>query len=70
VGAPADLVTLDLDGVRMAGFEPETVLQGVVFGATAADVRTVIVDGIEIVRDGRHWINPSELHEAIRRVTA
>jgi formiminoglutamate deiminase len=68
-GAPADLVTVSLDGVRMAGSDPETVLQALVFSATAADVRSVIVDGVEIVRDGRHGIEPGALHEAIRGVT-
>ena len=68
VDAPADLVSVGLDSVRMAGSEPETVLQTVVFAATAADVRTVIVDGVEIVRDGRHSIQPDELHSAVLRV--
>ena len=62
-------VTVSLDGVRMAGSDPETVLQALVFSATAADVRSVIVDGVEIVRDGRHGIDPSALHEAVRAVT-
>ena len=68
-GAPADLVTVALGGVRVAGFDAETVLDAVVFGATASDVRNVLVDGVEVVRDGRHAIGPSELHEAIRAVT-
>jgi formiminoglutamate deiminase len=69
VGAPADFVTVDLlDSVRMAGSEPETVLQTIVFSATAADVRTVIVDGVEIVRDGCHSIHPGDLHSAVLRV--
>jgi formiminoglutamate deiminase len=66
VGAPADFVAVDvLDSVRMAGWEPETVLQTIVFSATAADVRTVVVDGVEIVRDGCHRIQPDELHSAV-----
>ena len=69
VGAPADLVSVSLDGVRIAGSDPETVLQALVFSATAADVRSVIVDGVEIVRHGRHAIDPSALHEAVRAVT-
>jgi cytosine/adenosine deaminase-related metal-dependent hydrolase len=69
VGAPADLVTVSLDDVRMAGSDPETVLQTLVFSATAADVRSVIADGVEIVRDGHHGIAPSALHEAVRAVT-
>jgi formiminoglutamate deiminase len=69
VGARADLVTVSLDGVRMAGSDLDTVLQALVFSATAADVRGVIVDGVEIVRDGHHAIAPSALHEAVRAVT-
>jgi formiminoglutamate deiminase len=71
-GARADLVTVSLDGVRLAGWEPEFVLDAVVFSAGAADVRSVVVDGEEIVRDGQHLnVNvPDELHSAIRRVVA
>jgi formiminoglutamate deiminase len=69
VGAPADFVTVDVHGIRMAGFDADTVLQTLVFSATAADVRGVIVDGVEIVRDGHHAIDPGALHEAVRAVT-
>jgi cytosine/adenosine deaminase-related metal-dependent hydrolase len=55
--------------VRLAGWDEEHLLDAVVFGATAADVRHVIVDGREIVRDGRHALGASELHEAVRAVT-
>jgi len=69
-GSRADLVTVSLDGVRLAGWETEFALDAVVFAAGAADVRSVVVDGEEIVRDGQHTrINvPDALHEAIRRV--
>jgi len=72
VGARADLVTVSLDGVRLAGWEPEFALDAVVFSAVAADVRNVVVDGEEIVRDGRHAnVNVAdELNEAIRKVVA
>ncbi len=53
-GAFADLVTVGLDGVRLAGVAQETALEGAVFAATAADVRRVICGGREIVRDGAH----------------
>jgi cytosine/adenosine deaminase-related metal-dependent hydrolase len=53
-GAPADLVTVALDTVRMAGTPADAVVDGVVFAATAADVRNVMVAGRWIVRDGRH----------------
>jgi formiminoglutamate deiminase len=71
-GARADLVTVSLTGVRLAGMDPETALDAVVFAAAAADVQHVLADGREIVRDGRHAsidVSP-ELHEAILAVTA
>jgi formiminoglutamate deiminase len=68
VGARADLVTVSLDGMRMAGWDSEHVLDAVVFAAGAAEVRSVLVDGVTIVRDGQHAIGPDGLHEAVRRV--
>jgi formiminoglutamate deiminase len=70
VGARADLVTVALDGVRLAGTEPDNALEAAVFAAAAADVRNVIVDGREIVTDGRHASIdvPRELHEAVLAV--
>ncbi len=53
-GALADLVTVGLGGVRLAGVERDAALEGAVFAATAADVRSVICGGREIVRDGAH----------------
>ncbi len=53
-GAPADLVTLSLDSPRLAGAQPETLLESAVFAATAADVREVVVGGRQVVREGRH----------------
>lgn len=49
-GQRADLVTVRLDTVRTAGAGP----QGALFAATTADVAHVIVDGREVVHDGRH----------------
>ncbi len=54
VGALADLVNVDLDGVRLAGTTPETALDSVVFAAAAPDVRHAMVGGRWIVRDGAH----------------
>jgi len=71
-GARADLVTVSLlESVRLAGAGPENALDAVVFAATAADVNHVLVDGVEVVVDGRHrGINvASELHDAVRKVT-
>lgn len=49
-GARADLVAVRRDSVRTAGALPDQVSMT----ATAADVTTVIVDGIEVVADGHH----------------
>jgi formiminoglutamate deiminase len=53
-GALADWVTVGLDSVRLAGARPGTLLESVLFAATAADVREVVVGGRRVVRDGRH----------------
>jgi formiminoglutamate deiminase len=55
-GALADLVVLDTDSVRLAGWQPAIAAETVVFAATAADVRQVVVNGRDIVRDGRHLL--------------
>ena len=49
-GQRADLVAIRLDSARTAGVLPAQV----VLAAAAADVDTVVVDGVEVVRDGRH----------------
>jgi len=69
-GAIADLVTVRLDSVRLAGTTPETALESVVFAATAADVRDVIAGGRRIVSRGRHTEVdvPAELAASIERV--
>jgi formiminoglutamate deiminase len=71
-GVRADLVTVSLEGVRLAGTGPDNALEAVVFAATAADVRHVLVDGKEIVRDGRHTTIdvPRALHAAVLAVVA
>ena len=53
-GALADLVTVSLDSVRLAGAQPDTLLESAVFAAAAADVREVVASGRHIVTDGRH----------------
>jgi formiminoglutamate deiminase len=53
-GAFADLVTVDLDSVRLAGTTAATALEAAVFVAAAADVTGVVCGGREIVRDGLH----------------
>jgi cytosine/adenosine deaminase-related metal-dependent hydrolase len=52
--APADLVTVRLDSVRLAGSQPDDVLDAVVYAGTASDVAQVMAGGRFVVRDGRH----------------
>ncbi len=70
-GALADLVTVPLDTLRLAGTARATVLESVIFAATAADVRHVVVGGRDVVRDGQHLLLgnvPAALSAAIRAV--
>ncbi|MDF2705111.1 MAG: formimidoylglutamate deiminase [Nonomuraea muscovyensis] len=72
VGAPADFVTVGLDSVRMAGAPVDALLESVVFGATAADVREVVVGGRPIVSAGHHLVVenvPAALSAAITSLT-
>jgi formiminoglutamate deiminase len=52
--AIADLVTVGLDSVRLAGTTADSALESAVFAATAADVREVVAGGRRIVSGGRH----------------
>ncbi len=69
-GARADLVTVRLDSVRTAGFDPVTAAAAVVFGATAADVRDVVVDGQHVVEDGCHALIVDVGHALARSIEA
>jgi formiminoglutamate deiminase len=71
-GARADLVTVALDGVRLAGTGPESAVDAAVFAATAADVTGVLIDGEEVIVDGRHKSIdvPRALDEAVLEVMA
>src|SRR5262245_387644 len=70
-GALADLVTVGLDGVRLAGASPREALESVVFAATASDVRNVFVGGEVVVRNGAHanLDVARELDDAISRLS-
>jgi cytosine/adenosine deaminase-related metal-dependent hydrolase len=70
-GARADLVTVSLDSVRLAGAQPQTLLESLAFAAAAGDVTDVVVDGRVVVRDGRHALIedvPAALGAAISAV--
>jgi formiminoglutamate deiminase len=53
-GALADLTTVALDGVRLAGIPGDLALEGLVYAAAAGDVSDVMVGGRWVVREGRH----------------
>jgi formiminoglutamate deiminase len=67
-GALADLTTLSLDSVRLAGTAREHAVAAAVFAAGAADVRHVMTGGRWIVRDGEHtgFDVSAALREALR----
>jgi formiminoglutamate deiminase len=54
VGAPADLVAVDLRSPRTAGVPADDALAAVVYVATAGDVTDVVVNGRHVVCDRRH----------------
>ena len=57
-GARADLVTVSLDSLRTAGAPADVALETAVFAASAADVRSVVISGRDVVRDGIHQLVP------------
>jgi formiminoglutamate deiminase len=69
-GAWADLVTAGFDSPRLAGAARATALESVIFGASAADVRNVVVGGRDVVRDGRHLLVPDVPAELGRSIGA
>ena len=70
-GARADLVTVSLDSLRTAGAPDNLALETAVFAASAADIRTVVISGRDVVRDGIHQLIPdvpAALSRTIRAV--
>jgi formiminoglutamate deiminase len=55
-GRLADLVTVGLGSVRLAGARPADAVDQLVFAATAAHVTSVVVGGRQVVRDGHHLL--------------
>jgi formiminoglutamate deiminase len=70
VGGRADLVTLSLGSIRLAGTRQSDAVEAAVFAATAADVRDVHIDGRHVVVDGQHTTIEvaAELRAAVREV--
>ncbi len=53
-GRLADFVTLDLESPRLAGAGEIDLIPRVIYAASPADVRSVVVGGETVVREGRH----------------
>jgi formiminoglutamate deiminase len=72
-GLLADLVTVSLTTPRTAGAGVGsgggTALESVIFGASAADITSVVSSGREIVRDGQHLLIP-DVPAALTRAIA
>jgi formiminoglutamate deiminase len=72
VGALADFITVGLDSVRLADINGDEALSALVFVATGADVRHVVVGGDVVVRDHAHVSVDvaAELRSSIRALRA
>jgi formiminoglutamate deiminase len=69
-GAHADLVTVSLDSLRTAGTTSELALEAAVFAATSTDIRSVVIGGRDVVRDGIHQLVPDVPAELARTIRA
>jgi formiminoglutamate deiminase len=69
-GARADLVTVSLDSIRTAGTVGELALEAAVFAASSPDIRTVVISGRDVVRDGVHQLVPDVPGELARTIRA
>ena len=56
VGKPADFFTVDLNDPSIAGASPDDLLSSIMFCASRAAVREVVVGGKPIVSEGQHLI--------------
>jgi formiminoglutamate deiminase len=69
-GGLADLVTVTLDSPRTAGARQATALESVIFAATEADVRHVVIGGQDVVADGDHLLVPDVSAELAASIAA
>jgi formiminoglutamate deiminase len=69
-GSRADLVTVSLDSIRTAGSTGDLALEAAVFAASGADIRSVVISGRDVVRDGVHQLVPDVPGELSRTIRA
>jgi formiminoglutamate deiminase len=72
IGNRADLTTISLDSVRTAGADLTSALATAMFAATSSDITNVVIDGNQIVSNGRHRTIDvaAELHASIHDLVA
>lgn len=63
VGAPADLVAVDLEDPSICGASPATWIANLVFSAERTAIRDVWVGGRQIVEEGRHRLQEETVRE-------
>ncbi len=70
VGHRADLTTIAMDSIRTAGSTDELAIETAIFSATASDVTSVVIDGVQRANDGEHvkFDVAKELKESIQEV--
>lgn len=71
LGEYGDLISIDLKDLSVAGHSPETLLPILLFGASRAAIRDVVVNGKFILRDGQHPLEEeivARYQELYRRV--
>jgi formiminoglutamate deiminase len=69
-GSRADLVTVSLDSIRTAGSTGDLALEAAVFAASSADIRSVVISGRDVVRDGVHQLVPDVPGDLSRTIRA
>lgn len=69
-GALADFTTVGLDSIRLTGTTLDVAAESVIYAATAADVRHVVVGGKVIVSDGIHRLVEEPAHRLGAAISA
>jgi len=63
VGQPADFFTVDLNDPSIAGANAESLLNHIVFSLERTAIRDVVVDGAQVITDGRHALQDEIIAE-------
>jgi len=61
---------VSLDSLRTAGTTSDLALEAAVFAASSTDIRSVVISGRDVVRDGVHQLVPDVPAELARTIRA